>query len=527
MTRLGFLDQAMFKLEEGGMSPLYMCGAFILDTVNSPYAVDRQIVADHLAASLEEVPLMRQRLIQDPLKVGDLRLVDDPDFDVRNHITCSTLAAPGGYHELTEALENFSVKRMNLARPLWHCEVIDGLADRQIAVVTHIHHSILDGAGAMKALGSIWSLEPAPGRKPRSEPWRVARTPTPLELLSGAVLENAQRLYVRTPRFIWQNAGPILRTFSDRIAKHLRPTQDPASATVGKSVKVHKTSLNVAPLSAKRKLSYLELPLDEVKSLRKVCGCSINDLALLFNSFALEHYFASVGENIDFDLIAGMPVDLRAEEDTSAGNALAFSRVNLHNTVAGIRERLKAISDETAAIKGTVKSSRSRKKEEPGIDFKALSTLFSPLTLDALIYGIAKLNLMDKAAFLNVTIANVPGSQVPVYIAGAKIHSQIPMGPCMDSLALNITISSTEEYLIFGYHGCGEAVRDKELFVEGARRAFQSLKRSINQSRKLPPGKSEPHSKAKASATAKAGARSRPKSRTRPKAKAGTRKPAT
>lgn len=494
MKRLGFLDQAMFKLEEGGMSPLYMCGAFVLDCADSPFPVDRKTVADHLAACMEEVPLMRQRLVQDPVKVGDLRLVDDPDFDVRNHISYHTLPAPGGYDELTEALGDFSVTRMDLSRPLWHSRVIDGLADGKIAVASHIHHSILDGTGAMKALGSVWSSEPLPGRKPRSKPWPAAAMPGPLQLLGNAVLENMNRLYIQAPRFVWKNTGPILRNVSTQLTKRIHITDRTGGDKDQKPVTVHRTSLNVAPLSASRVVSYLELPLKEVKALHKSFNCSINDLVLLINSYALEHYFATIGEQIDFDIIAGMPVDLRSKDDDSAGNALAFTRVNLHNTVAGIRQRLQAIQEETTAIKRSVKPAKSPDRPGAGIDYKALSTLFSPLALDALVYGIARFNLMDKATVLNVTIANVPGPQVPVYIAGARLHSQIPMGPCADSLALNMTVSSTVDYLVFGYHGCGETIRDKELLVEGARRAFQSLKQAARQrrrptARRVSPGK--------------------------------------
>ena len=74
------------------------------------------------------------------------------------------------------------------------------------------------------------------------------------------------------------------------------------------------------------------------------------------------------------------------------------------------------------------------------------------------------------------------------------------MGPCVDSLALNITISSTDKHLLLGYHGCGETVRDKELFVEGARKAFRSLKRASEPRRKVAARKANRTTKAKPAA---------------------------
>lgn len=503
MQKLGLLDQLMFKMEEGGMSPMHMCAGMIVDTVDSPHPVDGEVLADHMAACMAEIPLMRQRLIQDPLKLGDLRLVEDPDFDVRDHIARSTLPGEGNYDQLTEALGTFSSAGMDLTRPLWRCEVIDGLGDGQIAVAIHIHHAILDGTGAMRALGGIWSQRPTAGGKPNRTRERAGAVPSPLALMSDAILENMHRLYIQTPRFVLNNAAPLAHTLVKQLSKGDSAPEPSGDEQHNKPWKVHKTSLNCAPISNLRAVSYAELPLTDIKFLRRSLDCSINDLVLLLSSYALQHYFKGVGEQIDFDLVAGMPIDLRPEGDTTAGNSVAVSRVNLHNTVQGIRPRLKAIVAETTAIKGSAKSSKSREQPAQGIDYKALGGLFSPLLLDAAVYGITRFNLMDKATLVNVSIANVPGPQSPVYLAGARLHSQIPMGPCTDGLALNITVSSTDRYLVFGFHGCARAIQDKELLVEGVSEAFKSLGKASAQRRKTGRGqngkKSKPRQKAKAS----------------------------
>ena len=121
---------------------MYMSGCMILDCSDSPHTVNGKILADHVAACMEEIPLMRQRLVQDPLQLGDLRLVEDPHFDVRDHVSRTSLKPPGGYAELTAALGTFSASRMELSRPLWHFEVIDGLEKGQIAIAMRLHHAI-------------------------------------------------------------------------------------------------------------------------------------------------------------------------------------------------------------------------------------------------------------------------------------------------------------------------------------------------------------------------------------------------
>lgn len=483
MQRLRILDQLMFKLEEGGVTRMYMCGGVILDPTDSPYPLDSELLADHLAACMEEVPLMRQRLVQDPLKLGDLRLVEDPDFYARNHVTISTLAGPGGYDELTEALGRFSGTPLDPTRPLWHLEVIDGLAKGRMAVAMHIHHAIMDGSGAKLILGAMRSPEPTPCRKPRGTAWPADTLPSRTRLLGGALMENMQRLYIGTPRFLLANARPIRRSLSQQIRRRTARPGARAEAPERKPLKAHKTSLNTAPISEERVLSYLELPIRDVNALRRTLDCSINDLAMLLCSCALQHYFESTGERIDFDLVAGMPVDIREKGDTTAGNVIAFSRVNLHNSIDNIKERLQAIAAETAEVKRKARPVKAAGEDAPEVDYRSLGALVSPVTLDVVIYAISRLNLMDKATVINVAMSNVPGSQTPVYIAGARLLSQIPMGPCCDGLALNITVTSDDRNLVFGFHGCARTIRDKELLPEGARQAFKSLMKASRRRR--------------------------------------------
>ena len=60
MTKLSLMDQVFYKLETGGISPVYMGGGMILDPGDSPYPLDGKSLADHLAACLEQVPANRR-----------------------------------------------------------------------------------------------------------------------------------------------------------------------------------------------------------------------------------------------------------------------------------------------------------------------------------------------------------------------------------------------------------------------------------------------------------------------------------
>ncbi len=101
------------------MTPMIMGGAMVLDPKTAEWELSGQIIADHLAARMEKIPLMRKKPLQDKLKIGSIRLVDDPGFDVKNHITVTRLKRPGGYRQLADHLGEFSQKPIPTDRPLW------------------------------------------------------------------------------------------------------------------------------------------------------------------------------------------------------------------------------------------------------------------------------------------------------------------------------------------------------------------------------------------------------------------------
>ena len=369
---------------------------------------------------------------------------------------------------------------MDLSKPLWHFEVIDGLEGGRLAVAMHLHHSILDGEGAGHALQGIWSDRPIAARKPRQEAWKYRSHPTPFKLLRGALIENSQRLYVKTPSFLLKNTAPLLKLLAVEIGKKFASNGETSGRTLPPA---QFTSINVPRLSEKRAVSYVELPLEEVKQLRRHYDCSINDLALVMNSFALQHYFDELGETVDFDLVAGVPLSLRSEGDDSIGNQVAISRVNLYNaSLEGIDQRLAAINMDTTEIKRQANRNRAGAAEEveektDSVDYTELSTLFSPIVLEGVFYGALKFNLLQKFPWVNVAITNVPGSPVEQFMAGARLVTSVPIAPCIDVVGLTVTVTSTADYLLMGFHGCGEAIKDKELFVEGVELAFAELKR--------------------------------------------------
>ena len=488
MTKLSLFDQFFYKAEQAGLPPLYLGGVMIFDPTQAPHRLNAAILADHVAARMEKIPLMRKKIVQDPLRIGSVRMIEDANFDVHNHITVRTLREPGGYAEFTAALGQFSETPLDLTKPPWHYELIDGLAGGRMALAIHVHHAVMDGLGAQDALSSLYDLKRVKPEKAKKKQWRVAEQGNALSLLSSAVVENAERVYLKTPRYLLKSGLPLAKSLASMLTKRLslKPTVESQANALPP---VKKTSLNGGKPSPRRLVSYVELPIEDARAIRKRFECSINDLALLLNSAALEHYFKKTREKVDFDLVAVMPMNAREEGETGPGNILTVGRVNLHNTVPNLALRLKAITRDTALIKSQHRS----KPQKARIDGRALMELFSPLVIDSLCFAVAGLNLTSKVMLGNLAVTNVPGSPVPLYLAGAPVVSGVPMAPVVPGItAITVTISSTDKLLLIGYHCDASAIKDGNLFVEGTRNAFAKLKQVATRPSATKRGKKTP-----------------------------------
>lgn len=104
MEKLGFMGQLFYKADKLGVATMVMSGASILAPAKRGDSLDAEKLARHIAARLQDVATMRMKFVQDPLGIGRVRKVENPEFDAWKHIDVKALPRPGGYRELTDAL---------------------------------------------------------------------------------------------------------------------------------------------------------------------------------------------------------------------------------------------------------------------------------------------------------------------------------------------------------------------------------------------------------------------------------------
>jgi diacylglycerol O-acyltransferase len=479
MDNLGVLDQLFYKADQYKVASVIMGGASILAPAVTGEKLDAQDIASHLAARLENIPLLRKKLVQDPLRIGSVRKVDDPAFDIHDHIFIDSLAKPGGYKQLAQHIAELSAEPLGLTR-LWRWTVLDGLAGGKLAVVCKIHHALAYGLGVVEVLSSIYDPKPVAPEKPAKKSRQIADEPTPYALLGDAVAESTYRLFVKTPKFVFKNTAPILSALGNGLREQLANRAEPDKNNLMNMVDA--TSLNISQYSDKRSMAWRTFSLPEFKTISRHFGCTINDLGLLLFSFALENYFKLTGEPIDFDLWCGVPISTRTETSGSAGNQVTAGRVCLHNTMQDPIERLRAISADAHEAK------QAARPEKSLVDMEELGEVLPNAAVDGLLYLSGRFNLMGrlggKYAVMNALLSNVPGPPATVYVANGAMVESIPMIPAIDVIALSGGIVSVDKAITIGFHCDGETVKDPELFAQGLELGLIALQKAMKPARK-------------------------------------------
>lgn len=516
MSRLGLIDHLYYKLDQYNVASMIMGGVSILAPATSRDKLNADDIASHLAARLEQVPLLRQKMVQDPLHLGSVRRVDDPDFDVWDHITVESVAKPGGYPELTAKLSEISSRPLELDK-LWSWTVLSGLEGGRLATVARIHHSVADGLGITKALSCMFDKKPVSPAVPKGIDNSDVKALSQYTLLAEAVAESSNRL-LKTIEFVGKNAAPMYSSLLKSAWNRILPTNREKEEVEAKEM--HSTSLNVAGYTGKRSVSYKELSLKEIKALAKHFDCKVNDVCLLLNSYAMENYFNETGETVDFNLRCVMPISVRKEDSAAGSNQVTGAALCLYNTIADPVARLKAINVDTLAVK------KSNKDPSSLASFEGAGELLIPAVLDVAMFLMERYGVLGKLSGkmpVNGMLSNVPGPPATVYIANGKMEASIPLMPCIDILAVSAGIISVADSLSFGFHCDAGIVRDPELFVEGVEIGLKVLRKAAKASVK-------PKSKVKPKSTkpkAKAKAKQKPRAKVSPRAKTQTQKTKT
>src|ERR687898_1349538 len=126
-----------------------------------------------IGGRLALVPRYRQKVATVPLSLGRPVWVDDPHFNLEYHVRHTALPPPGGEDELRRLVGRVMSQRLDRAKPLWEIWMVEGVEDDRWALVSKVHHCLVDGVSGAGLLAVILDLSPEVPA-PVEDTWRPA-----------------------------------------------------------------------------------------------------------------------------------------------------------------------------------------------------------------------------------------------------------------------------------------------------------------------------------------------------------------
>jgi WS/DGAT/MGAT family acyltransferase len=444
MQRMSGIDP-MFVYSETPVTPMEVAYTCVFDPTTAPggYSFDavRSVLADRVPTMIP----FRRRLMEVPFGLDHPRWVDDPDFDLDNHLYRVALPEPGGPAELSSLVAEVMGRPLDPAQPPWEMHVVEGLQEGKVGLIAKVHHSVIDGVAGVQLMAQLldFSAEGRPVATVRP-PWLPPALPSAVQLVTQAL----PSLFASPVRAV-QAAREIGRTALRLARRALDGESEPISIPLGAPTTFE------TPVGAARSVSFAQLSLPQIRELKERFGVTINDVVLAVCSGALREHLVRLDEEVGDPLVAVVPISLRdPSADDDLGNRLSAMFLPLANDVDRPLDRLRAIAA----------SSASAKAQERAVGYGPMATAVSEAVPPALARPVIRLGIQSGALRRlragNLMVSNVPGPDFSLYFAGMRMEAAYPLGPVIDGVALNITVQSYGDDMFVGINACATAVPD-------------------------------------------------------------------
>jgi diacylglycerol O-acyltransferase / wax synthase len=436
--RLSGLDASFLALEERGDAHMHVGSVLVFGGEAPAY--------DDFVAQLERrlalVPRYRQKLAFPPLVQSRPVWVDDPHFNAGYHIRHTALPEPAGEPELRRLAGRIFAQRLDRTKPLWELWLVDRVDDGRFALISKTHHALVDGVSGVDLATVLFDLDPDPPAPPPAEPWIPRPEPTGAMLLADAVAERA--------------AGPVdlARAAADAV-RHPQGAVAAGAKTIGGLAAITQAGLGGAPpsplnvrIGPHRRFAWVDGDLADFKAIKNALGGTVNDVVLAVVAGALRTHFLAHGYDTDTELKAMVPISVRAESERGA----------LGNRVSAMYAPLPiGLADPIARYRRIHEAMRGLKESGQAVGAEVLTSLagFAPPTILA-----QAARLQTRQRLFNLTVTNVPGPQVKLYLMGRLLLRLYPKVPLIENAALGIAIMSYDGRIDFGLLADYDALPD-------------------------------------------------------------------
>jgi WS/DGAT/MGAT family acyltransferase len=456
----------MFIYSETPASPMEVAYTCVFDPATAPGGYSFEIVRKVLAQRLPALTPFRRRLMEVPLGLAHPRWVDDPEFDLDNHLHRTALPPPGGEQELCDLAAEVMGRPLRPGQPPWEMHVIEGLSGGRVGLIAKLHHAVVDGVSGAELLAQLLDITPQDPPVEAGSPWRPPALPSGARLVAEAIPH-----LLSSPLRALRAAREVGRT-TLRLAFHAADGGREA-VTIPLGAPAHFATTAV---TASRTVSFAEANLNEMLELKDRMGVTLNDVVLAACSGAMRTYLSDHDRENTDPMVAVVPVSVRAQSEQRAlGNRLSAMFVPLASNRERPLERLHSVAVACGAAKD----------QERSVGFGAVASAVSDAVPPALAGPAmrlgAQLGAVRRLRPGNLLISNIPGPRFPLFFAGMQMEKVYPIGPVMDGVALNITVQSYRDSLFVGLNACPTVVPDGEALARAVVRELGQLRKAADE----------------------------------------------
>lgn len=443
------VDTAWLRMERP-TNLMMITGVMMFET-----PLDIKTLRKVIASKFLSYPRFRQKVIDTPTGAF---WQDDPDFDIDWHIRLTALPGRAGKKELERLTSQMASTPLDKTKPLWQFHLVEKFGGGS-AMICRIHHCYADGMALVQVILSMTEMGEDSKRKAAlAKRWLKKEEHAPVAKrvgaidrymqLGGKVLEKGMDFY-RDPTLAAMIASEGV-DIAREIGMALALADDPETVLKGR-------------LGVSKRVAWADkLQLEEVKSVSRALGCTVNDLLLASATGALRSYMLERGEHLDgITLRATVPVNLRPlEHAKQLGNHFGLVFLELPVGEANPMRRLERVA---ACMKVL------RKSRQAVATFGALAAVgMAPPPMQAF-----ALEMFSRKA--SAVATNVPGPQMPLYLGGRKITDMMFWVPQTGSIGLGISILSYNGQVHFGLIADAKLMPDPDSVIRRFRPEFEKL----------------------------------------------------
>ena len=455
MDRMSPLDASFLHIEDADRTAGMHIGSVSVFVGPPP---PQDVFIRMVEAGLAGIPRYRQRVDTVPFGIARPVWVDDADFNVEYHVRRTALPQPGGDREMRALTGRLMSQRLDRTKPLWEIWVVEGLTDQRWALVSKVHHCMVDGVSGAEILAVLLQSSPDE-RIGTPADWHPEPAPSSTELVVDALRDLSTSQYEQL-----RMVGAQLR----RPLQLLTPLLDVAAGLRSLTHVVVPAEARelTGPIGPHREFAWARTTLDEIKAIRRKLGGTVNDVVLAAITAGFRHLLQTRGDDVDDRVVRTMiPVSVRVtRDDGAAGHDGTFD-----NKVSAMFADLPVhLSDPIAQLDAIRNQLSDLKESRQAVAGEALTSMtgFAPPALLALGTRIA-VRAAPRSNNLHTVTTNVPGPQVPLYSCGRLMLLTYPYVPIVAPLRTGIAIFSYNGSVTFGVTGDLEHSPDVGVLADG------------------------------------------------------------